>query len=492
MQTPTVHPEAARLMREWGTSVQSFAEHFLPERFPRPFDPPHTQIFSILDNDKIQHAVVMAPRGSGKTSLVKAWMMQRALFGVSRNIVFVAASMDLAVQQTEDLKRIFDENKILGRVFGPQKSKEWAQERWVMKNGCIVQPRGAGQVMRGLLHGSDRPDLMVFDDLENEEAVKNDLLREAMVDWFFGTAMNMFDNSRSDFRALVTGTMLHFDSLLARLMEDPDWNGLQLAIHDDDGRPLFPNYMDTEKIMKKRDGLQRQGLLHRFYLEFCNLPVGGSDQTFKKEMFITQEPTPQEAATLEYWVVVDPAKTKERTSCDHAIVTVGIQWVGQKIFARELICKQMHCEDLFSCIANQAAKYGCTSIGVEVTGLGDWITRPLGDFLRQRHIYAKLIELHAKGEKDDRIEGLASYYHQKQIFHGIGFGKLENQLLAFPRSRRKDAADAMAYVVQMLGMRGGWFSAAPRDPLEERRALDNYYGRIEKQEEPALARWRWA
>ena len=63
-----------------------------------------------------------------------------------------------------------------------------------------------------------------------------------------------------------------------------------------------------------------------------------------------------------------------------------------------------------------------------------------------------------------RISSLAPFYHRGQILHNKHMtGTLEEQLIMFPRSRKDDVMDIMAYVVELL-MEGGAFGFEWIDP----------------------------
>ena len=51
-------------------STRVTAPTLFPDRFYLPFAPIHNPIFAILDDDTIDKAVITAPRGLGKTSII--------------------------------------------------------------------------------------------------------------------------------------------------------------------------------------------------------------------------------------------------------------------------------------------------------------------------------------------------------------------------------------------------------------------------------------
>ena len=71
-------------------------------------------------------------------------------------------------------------------------------------------------------HGNCRPDLVVVDDLENDESVESPDQRRKLENWFFKALMKI---GQPDTVFIVVGTILHYDSLLSRLLVKPGWKG---------------------------------------------------------------------------------------------------------------------------------------------------------------------------------------------------------------------------------------------------------------------------
>jgi hypothetical protein len=68
------------------------------------------------------------------------------------------------------------------------------------------------------------------------------------------------------------------------------------------------------------------------------------------------------------------------------------------------------------------------------------------------------MELKARAKKEDRIAALVPFYRQGYVFHNKNnCFALENQLLAFPKSRLWDIMDALAYVVEVLELDQNYF-----------------------------------
>ena len=280
--------EFSDIMEACYLSTQLFASTFLHERFYRPFDDIHTQIFDIIDDDSIQLAAIAAPRGIGKTSIINlARPAKKIVYDDSPYIVPVSLSATSAVQQSENLKMELLSNEMIVKMFKGFKSDIFSKEQWVAKNAIntCVMPRGSQQQIRGLLYRNHRPNLIIVDDLEDPEAVDNPDQRKKQKDWFYADLMNCIDAGRNDWRIIVLGTILHEDALLVELLEDKDWESVILSLCDDNLHTNAPNFMDDAAILKLYNRYKRNNKLGIFYREHMNKTVPTEEAKFRQEFF---------------------------------------------------------------------------------------------------------------------------------------------------------------------------------------------------------------
>jgi phage terminase large subunit-like protein len=179
-------------------------------------------------------------------------------------------------------------------------------------------------------------------------------------------------------------------------------------------------------------------------------------------------------------VILDPAKTTKIASDETAIVGVGVDVQGPRIYVRDIVKGHIHPEQQYTECFDMADRLGARTIGIEVTSLNEFITYPLRtEMLRQKRYY-NIVELKARASKEERIEALVPFYRLGFVYHNKNVSSaLEGQLLSFPRSKRDDLMDALAYVVEMLEIGERYFvpKDTDADVEEEYKALeDEDYG----------------
>ena len=455
------------------SSTEVCCKTLFPRRFEFPFSDSHRRVFAALDDPSIKRLCVGAWRGFGKSSIVQLGYPAKRI--LSRNVKFIvptSCTSTQALRQSENLKRELTANTAILDIFGSMKSAEmFSQEMWMANNpfsgcsGTLVFPRGMGQQVRGIIHEDSRPDLIIVDDLEDKESVMSEEQRFKRKDYFFTDLLGSIDLSNPDTRIIYIGTVMHEDALLKNLMDDPGWTSMRFEICDDELVSNWPERHSNEDIKFIHDSYERQGLLDQFFMEYRNLTSSGKMRPFTEECFKYYEDVSENAFFV---VLVDPAKTTNQDSCDTAIVGVGIDTITNRIFVVDVIADRFHPDQMYEAACDMADRIGARYVGVEETGLNEYVSWPFKNFIKMNRRNLQYVPLKArKGPsqyvptgsktkgKDARISAaLVPMYRQGLVYHKKDHPmtkRLEHQLLGFPRVGEKDIIDALSYV--------SWFMA---------------------------------
>ena len=452
-----------QLMVDCMKSMEVFCKVFLPERFFRRFSTLHRQIFDILDDKTIQRRCIAAPRGFGKSSIISfAYPLRQILFKETNYVVPISLSATSAVEFSEEVKRELTTNTMIQKMFPEMKSKRWSRDLWDTSTGIRIKPRGSGQQVRGLLYGNSRPTDIIIDDIEDKEMVRNEQRRRELREWFYSDVCNSIDRGSKDWRITFVGTVLHQDSLLTTVLEDPEFKPLLLELCDDNYKSNWPDFMTDAEIRKLADHYRSQNMLVEFYQEYRNMPIALEDAHFTQEMFKFYDEGDSslgldDARKCENIVIMDCAKTTGPTSNDTAIICIGLNLSDNKIYIRDLVLGQFHPSQQVDEALKMCSRFNVKNLGVEVTSLCEFITYPIRSEILSRHLNIGLVELKARGKKEDRICALQPFYKKGMVHHNSAVtGPLEAQLMSFPRGKKDDAIDAEAYLIEMLDLGERW------------------------------------
>lgn len=179
------------------------------------------ELYQLTEDVTIRHAVVVAFRGSGKSTIMTVSYPMWAVLGKQQKkfVVILSQTQDQARTHLANIKREFESNELLRKDYGPLESEsdEWGTSALMLPqfNARIIAA-STQQAIRGVRHGAHRPDLIIADDVENMESVKTREGRNKTYDWFTGEILPLGDRNT---KFITIGNLLHEDSLLMRLKE---------------------------------------------------------------------------------------------------------------------------------------------------------------------------------------------------------------------------------------------------------------------------------
>lgn len=239
------------------------------------------------------------------------------------------------------------------------------------------------------------------------------------------------------------------------------WHTKRLSICDDNYRSNWPDFMTDAQIRALADGYASQGQLDTFYREYRNIPIAKETASFKGEFFQYYSQSEEElnaSPLCESVVLLDPAKTVQVHSDFTAIVGVTVNVVSNELYVRDIVAEKLYPEQIYKELFSMADRLRANVVGIEVTSLHEFIMYPLKTYMTARGTYYELVELHARKSKQERVASLVPFYRTGQVYHNKRCcGTLETQLLWFPKSKRWDVMDALAYVVALLEEGGRYF-----------------------------------
>ncbi len=475
--------------------TRKYCKTFYPNTFSRPFSKLHDKIFDLLDNSDAKKKAISAPRGLGKTSIAKAAACKAVHYRSRKFIPYVSKSETHAIEQTEDIKDKLRNVELPYKVFGDPKILDYSDDRgeWSKKSyvafDTLIVPRGWKQQLRGLNWRDYRPDFLVFDDLEDDEEILNEEIRKRLKERFYTGAQYSVPQHHDNWEMFYIDTIKHEDSLLVELLESPEWETLDLSVCDDSFKTLCPDFMPQDRLDRIVAEHRRKRTMDQFAREFMSKAISREDATFKAELFQYYSEADEVFANrvadnkIISVVIIDPAKTSKMHNAQSGIVVWGIDVENRAMYVREARGEFHHPDELYYDAISTAKRYNAQAIGVEVTGLEEFIKHPLKDAMSRAGLFFEPVWLRARsgkgelggeyGGKAARVASLLPYYRQGLVYHNsapASTSQLEVQLLSFPRSKRWDVMDAAAYIVEMMEIGAIYFQNEYEDsdnPLEE-------------------------
>lgn len=277
-------------------SLAGFMHLYFPEYITRPTAPFHREIYKLLEDETIEHLVLMAFRGSGKSTIVTlGYPIWSALGAQGKKFILIASQTQPQAQQhLKNIKREFENNELLRKDYGPlnEISDEWGSVSLVLpKFNTRITAVSVEQSVRGIRHGAHRPDLIIADDVEDSNSVKTREGRNKVFDWYTGEVIPAGDINT---KRIVVGNLLHEDSLLMRLQiafTNNDMTGLFKSYPIvKNNKPMWPGkYPDKRAIERERKMVGNRVSWQR---EYCLRIVADDDQVVKRSWIQYYEELP--------------------------------------------------------------------------------------------------------------------------------------------------------------------------------------------------------
>jgi len=266
----------------FGKTREDEEETILQDKVTTPWF--HIQMYNAFQQAK--RVCVVCPRGHGKSSASRLYILHQILFLLARYIIIIGSSEDMAGQNMRWIRDQLTDNPIIIETFGDLSSKKkWAETDFETSTNIKVSAKGAGQKLRGV-NEKGRPDLIYIDDIEDDESVRNKENRLHLAKWFKEAILPIKSKNG---RFIMTGTILDMDSLLKNVAlntyrDHIKWKVLWFqAIYLDDKnkeKALWPEMKPLEELRALRENDPQT-----FAQEYQNNPVSGQQMVFNIEWF---------------------------------------------------------------------------------------------------------------------------------------------------------------------------------------------------------------
>ena len=520
--------------------TRAYGAVFYPERFSLGFSSLHDELWAVIDelDEKMEQRnkkiVVKGARGIGKSSSCRTLVAKRGRYKDAHFCAYIGKNEGFAISQTEMIKNASQMNQIETFFFGlinpkyadlPGIDSSFSKKGWVMSSGMYILPRGVGQPVRGQGHEweniTHRLELGILDDIEDPKLIDNEEYRASTYNWVLSDVIEAkpLPGMSTNYQFLYIDTLKHEDAVIQKLIDRGDWVVLDLPICNTSFHSLAPNFVsDAELAVElKAHREANPSTVDVFYQEKMGIPISLEDASFKKDMFryydenddieegseknFTKFKKDLYSGDLFTLILADPAKTTKMNSAESGFAAVGINPIEHRVFIRYAEGLKLYPDEFYDHCFSLAQRYNGIAIGYEETSLNEFIRKPFADAMLKKGLAYELIPLKARrgtgeyagigGGKRGRIASMIPYYRRGEVYHNIkGCGRLEAQLLSFPKSKLWDIMDVVAYFVFLLEKGGRYWTAPDEDYKKEDVEKEYEELLMEDKMECPLPNWR--
>lgn len=453
----------------------AFGMSFFPQHFP--LETPDFHIIILNEAIEERYLAVASPRESAKSTILAFLYPAHCIaFKERRFIVLISNTYKKAAMSLEAIKKELKDNQNFKEYFKIEVTKD-AEGDTIFRHTDGFETRflckGVEQIgaIRGEKFGAYRPDLIIGDDMEDDELVRNPERRLQLQDEFDEALIPAGDKERCKF--IFIGTILHDNSQMAKLVSKDNYKEFRKLLFKakilyKDGR--VESLWDNKWTIKDLGRLEAEKP-SVFAKEYQNDPVSGAQARFHKEDFrywtfenmryvlfddqgrITSQGN---IADCKAGIACDLAWEEKREN-DFSVIMPGFLTPTSDILIETYICKKglrpHEMEEILFLMDERLRSLtkGYVPIGFEKAKLEKVMQYLLKEAMRRRNKFLSFVPLVWDGDKITRAETrLEPRYNQHTIYHRRDMGELEHQLIRFPSGTHDDLVDAAQGLVQIL------------------------------------------
>ncbi len=290
-----------------------WCKFFFPKFAKADFAPFHIKFLNRVLNNPEWYEVLSWSRELAKSTLVMFAVLYLVLTGKKRNIILTSNSLDNAARLLEPYRANLDSNPRIKAYYGEQKNLgAWESGEFTTLSGASFRAVGAGQSPRGTRNDEIRPDVIIPDDFDTDEATRNPETVKKNWDWF-EQALYPTRSISEPLLIICCGNIIAKDCFITRAGKVADhWDIVN--IRDKDGKSTWAAKNTEEHI----DRVLSKISLRSAQQEYFNNPV--VEGTIFKE--ITWGKVPR-LNNLPYVVIYADPSTSNK---DKATKTKGVSY----------------------------------------------------------------------------------------------------------------------------------------------------------------------
>lgn len=434
-----------------------FLETYLPHYFSCAFGPELHPEWEEMTELRDQFGVVGAPREAAKSTFFTLGNpVHKICYAMRRFIWPCSDTHEQAEGFSTQIKLELEENPRIIHDFGKLKTKVWSNDEFETTNGVKVLARGRGDKVRGIRYRQYRPDMAIFDDMENDETVENPRTTKKILNWIRGAVLGSLGKGYS---ATMVGNLFHPLSAICQLIADKDdeeqprYKSKVYALILDEGGPsersLWPANWPMERILKKK----RDVGSFTFNKEYMN-KVGTEDTPFPEDQVKYFSRIEVVNRKLIFCTAIDPSATATSGSDFRAVVTYGFDPKDMLFPCMHAWIKKRSINEMLAAAYQQNDQYPGV-VAIEDNMLKDFLHAAIQNYAREVGRFLPWVPMQHSTNKIGRIVGTCSYLweHGKMLFekgHSDQARLIEQFVYIYNATVNDDGPDAAEMAIGKL------------------------------------------
>jgi hypothetical protein len=448
----------------------------------------HHLIADAIANPTEETTVIVCARERAKstisTFLMPIWL---PIFQGYRYICVASLAGDRAKDFLENIKDSVTDPNISNfpKVFGDVRGNKWGAEQIdiVIKNedlgldvNCRIRSLGTGMQFAGAIRRDVRPELIIFDDVEDDSTVENDNNIRKMWVRIHDSILPSLDKRRGHF--VLIGTPYGHDSVLKRtfykerrvrriripalVKNNLDEDGYKLSdvLGIPEGKSVWEKQFPTESVIKEMDDWSVNSELESWLAQkMCSFRARSGVYRFHENHIQDFEMSEKNLKEMNFFILGDVGYKQKKYNDPSGIVLVGVD-DAKNFYVFEAVEGKWTDVELFEKIVEMARTY--TDIGADIQYVGmetvvfNMYERELLEKLLAEGLSIATIELkHQNRKKQDRIRKLIPHSQAGNIHLKTGLSEMKAEMIKYDWEADQEGLhmlDAFAYILDIYFM----------------------------------------
>ncbi len=448
--------------RKMARTLKGFCLVYLPHYLkiaPADF---HSELLDVLGDPNEMMIEILGFRGSAKSTFGSLALPIWAALEYPKLYPFIIPVADTGLQagtNIANIKNELEDNALIKQDYGEIKGafvedwtleseEEWQAKNMLLSNGVRILARSRGQKVRGLRHREHRPKLVIVDDPEDLEWVRNKDNRDKTERWLRGEVIPAIDEREG--RLIVIGNQLHTDALMSRLKKDKTFKHLEYPLVREDGSCSWKaKYPNQEALDLQRDKVG----VNAYLREYCLKVVPDEGQEVKPEEIHYYDALPKIAEIAMVGTGIDYAISKKETADYTSMVSGALSFENERphvdIYPNAINERFDMQETVNSALALHQSFGGNHIIFAEEVAY----QKAANDEMERKGLAVERMQ--ATHDKRARLRVAAIYIKNGTVrFPRAGCEDLLLQLFGFGVEEHDDLVDALVYLILGLVNQG--------------------------------------
>jgi len=402
----------------------------------------HKEWIDTFNNNRF--VSLLAPRGSGKTMLMGAYIVWNIISNPKIRILVITINQEMADNIMSFIQRHLDGNDTLIGLFGKQRgASDWSRNTLrVISAGNQKDPTlkvlGVTASMVGGHHN-----MIILDDIMDSNNSRTEHRRKEVINLFESTIMPMLEPRG---KVLAISTKWHENDLGSYLQKIPDYTcktykAIIKYPEENNGlaEVLWPERFPYAELIKIKE---RYGSL-AFEMQYQNNIVSIEDSPIKREWVeqamgdYKQIPSP-----FETYMGVDLSSKGEDTDY-FSICIIGVS--EGKVYVLDGIRTKASLFRQFELIRSYDSKWQPIRIGIDQAAQQKMIVDQL---IESTTLPIIPIKPSIVNDKMSRAQRLSVLFETGRIYLNPELQQLADELIIFPHGSNDDFLDSLAFAVQ--------------------------------------------